>query len=783
MSEVPLTIIGNPARLAALRQLGLLDTQASGAFDRLTRLAARVLHAPVALVTFVEEERQFFKSAIGLDEPWATQRETPLSHSFCQYVVESGEPLIVPDARTHPLVSNNPAISEMGVMAYAGMPLITRDGQRLGSFCVIDHQPRIWTQAEIDILRDLAASVITEIELQADTIERTQAEANAQRLAEQRRRLLDVAQTVVSSLALEEILPQLQRTLQLVVAHDALSVYWLDAAVGLLRPAHQVAPIWLGDQADTWPIPIDSGLAGAVARSGRAEMVNNAQRDPRSIYPPGTVVPPQHHQISIPLQVHDQVRGVFLMSRTDSEPFTEQEFELAQIFMSFASLALENARLFEHTKLAEERQRLLIAQVPCRLWTTDRDLRFTSAVGVPAHELPAQSSSLIGMSIYELFGTDNPQVPPIAAHQRALAGEPSAYDIEWHGHVFQTHVQPFRDAQGQLAGCIGVALDISERRQFEEALRESEERARRLSEVAFEGIVIHDHGIILDANQALAAILEYDHAEIIGRSVLDFAAPESRALIIANFRAGSMQPYEAVGLRKDGSRVLVEIQGKPLLYQGQSVRVTAIRDITERKQAEAALRESENRYRAFFEHSIDAILLTAPDGSVFAANPAACQIFGRSEEEICQAGRAGLIDTTDARLPVALEQRARTGSFRGELTFLRQDGTFFPGELSTALFKDRDGQVKTSMIIRDITERKRVEQERERLIEALQEALANIKTLRGLLPICASCKKVRDDSGYWRQIEAYIQAHSDAVFSHGICPDCARMLYGDILET
>jgi hypothetical protein len=84
------------------------------------------------------------------------------------------------------------------------------------------------------------------------------------------------------------------------------------------------------------------------------------------------------------------------------------------------------------------------------------------------------------------------------------------------------------------------------------------------------------------------------------------------------------------------------------------------------------------------------------------------------------------------------------------------------------------------MIVRDITERKRAEQEREQLIDALQEALTNIKTLRGLLPICASCKKIRDDTGYWSQIEAYIQAHSDAVFSHGICPECASRLYGEI---
>ena len=140
------------------------------------------------------------------------------------------------------------------------------------------------------------------------------------------------------------------------------------------------------------------------------------------------------------------------------------------------------------------------------------------------------------------------------------------------------------------------------------------------------------------------------------------------------------------------------------------------------------------------------------------------------------------MDITDARLPAALEQRTRTGRFKGELTLLRKDGTPFPGEVSTALFRSPDGMVKTSMIIRDITDRKRAEHEREQLIDALQEALANIKTLRGMLPICASCKKIRDDSGYWSQIEAYVQAHSDAVFSHGICPDCARQLYGDIIE-
>jgi hypothetical protein len=82
----------------------------------------------------------------------------------------------------------------------------------------------------------------------------------------------------------------------------------------------------------------------------------------------------------------------------------------------------------------------------------------------------------------------------------------------------------------------------------------------------------------------------------------------------------------------------------------------------------------------------------------------------------------------------------------------------------------------------DITERKRAEEERERLIGQLQEALAEVKTLSGLLPLCSSCKRIRDDQGYWQQIEAYIRDHSEAEFSHSVCPECAKKLYPEVFE-
>jgi len=133
-------------------------------------------------------------------------------------------------------------------------------------------------------------------------------------------------------------------------------------------------------------------------------------------------------------------------------------------------------------------------------------------------------------------------------------------------------------------------------------------------------------------------------------------------------------------------------------------------DQTDRRRMEEKLRESEEKYSSLFENSIDAVLLTAPDGSILVANPEACRIFGRTEKEICRIGSAGLMDLTDPRLVAALDKRDCTGQFRGELTFIRKDGIPFPGEISSVIFRDRDGNSKTSMMIRDITERKRAEE-------------------------------------------------------------------------
>jgi len=153
------------ARIAALHKSGVLDTPREPAFDRLTAFASALLKTPVALMTLIDIDRQFFKSTYGLPAPLTDMRETPLSHSFCKHVTSSGNTFLVEDARTHPLVKDNPAVSDFGIIAYAGVPLNDSSGYTLGALCAIDVQPRVWSAEEIDLLRALAAQVMTEMEL------------------------------------------------------------------------------------------------------------------------------------------------------------------------------------------------------------------------------------------------------------------------------------------------------------------------------------------------------------------------------------------------------------------------------------------------------------------------------------------------------------------------------------------------------------------------------------------------------------------------------------------
>jgi serine phosphatase RsbU (regulator of sigma subunit) len=189
----------DPVRLAAVRDSGLLDTPAEANFDRLAGLASMLLGAPFAFVTVVDETRSFWKSCIGIDSDDINERQNPVEQSFCQYVIGTGEPLIVGDVAADPRTADNPSIALMGVAAWAGYPLLGPQGQILGTFCVVDTVVREWTEQHVQILATLAAAAGAEIALRDSAIAATNATIAA-RQSERRLAFLAAASEILATI-------------------------------------------------------------------------------------------------------------------------------------------------------------------------------------------------------------------------------------------------------------------------------------------------------------------------------------------------------------------------------------------------------------------------------------------------------------------------------------------------------------------------------------------------------------------------------------------------------
>lgn len=163
-------------RVHAVLDQGLLDAPAEPALDRLTELAAGMLDVPTCTLSLVLPDRQVFVSRYDEDEPGV--RETPIRYSYCRHVVDSGEPLVVPDAREHPLLEENPAIPEYGAIAYLGYPLRDAGGHVLGTVCAIDTEPHPWGEQDLRMLRAFTGMVSAELQMR-DARRRSQREPNA----------------------------------------------------------------------------------------------------------------------------------------------------------------------------------------------------------------------------------------------------------------------------------------------------------------------------------------------------------------------------------------------------------------------------------------------------------------------------------------------------------------------------------------------------------------------------------------------------------------------------
>ncbi|HJX62180.1 MAG TPA: PAS domain S-box protein, partial [Dehalococcoidia bacterium] len=251
-----------------------------------------------------------------------------------------------------------------------------------------------------------------------------------------------------------------------------------------------------------------------------------------------------------------------------------------------------------------------------------------------------------------------------------------------------------------------------------EILRESEERFRGLTEAAFEGILIHEDGRILGANQRLAEMLGYELSELIGMEAPRLVAPEWRDFVLQTRLSGCEEPYEAVGLRKDGSTFLAELCGKCVRYDGRTVRVAAIRDITERKRAEEALRESDKKFRHVLDSSRDMVYcLNLKTFTYDYLSPSCKEVLGYSPEEFAALGFMGagsLVHPDDVQRVLENFAQVRTHP-NVEYRFRHKElGYRWMSDSRSVVFDDKGGAAVVGAL-RDITKRKRAE-------EALRQA-------------------------------------------------------------
>ncbi len=284
--------------------------------------------------------------------------------------------------------------------------------------------------------------------------------------------------------------------------------------------------------------------------------------------------------------------------------------------------------------------------------------------------------------------------------------------------------------QEELVGVYGIVEDVSDRVEAERGLRESEERFRSLSKATFEGIAITNEAEILEANKALAAMFGYEPSEMPGTTIMDFVAPESRDLVRHQISTDSEESYEAVGLKKDGTRFDLEIRDRESFYLDRTVRVAAVRDITERKRTEKTLTESEARFRALFDQAAIGVCLADLDRRLIETNAAYQEITGYSAKELVGMSTLDLThpedraDDTGVRRTFASDE---SDSYQREKRYIRKDGQVVWANAASSIVRDDQGEPRYTMgVVENITERKRAEEVMGRQSTAIENSIDGI---------------------------------------------------------
>jgi len=408
--------------------------------------------------------------------------------------------------------------------------------------------------------------------------------------------------------------------------------------------------------------------------------------------------------------------------------------------------------------ISQGRLRALVETTSDWIWEID-------SRGVYTYVSP-KVTELLGYSVEEVLGkTPFDLMPPGEADRNALIVQPiidnaqpirNLENINAHKDgrcvVLETSGVPILDTAGTVVGYRGIDRDITDRKQMEERLKKSEERFRSLSEASLEAIVFSEDGIIVDANEALNRLFGYDGEDLRGRPATDFIVPERRAFTDERMRTRTEGIYETLGLRKDGGVFPIEVNPREFVHDGRKLRISAVRDLTDRKKIENQLKdyqehlerlveertnelkESEKKYRNIFENAQEGIFQSTPDGRFISANPSLASMFGsETPEELIElitdipeqlyadpARRLELVDIlTHAGVVQDFEFQVR-----------RQDGVIKYVSMNARGVRDEHGKMLYyEGTVQDITEKKAAEKTLDAERQSLEEANTALKVL------------------------------------------------------
>ncbi len=454
-------------------------------------------------------------------------------------------------------------------------------------------------------------------------------------------------------------------------------------------------------------------------------------------------------------------------------------------------------------RLSKKRFQSIVNSLGDIVFTLDKRQRYTALHGrwvEKNNQFP--SGSPIGKTSRELFGVKEGSFIEKSI-SRALAGETVSFEwsIKNNGqmHYFHMTVSPLGDESNNIAGVAGIGQDITETKKIEQIQNRYKLELNRMLEKIPEIIARYDkEGRYIYVNRSFETVTGSNRNQLIGKkeseiSIAKELTPFWQHALHKVFKSGKEKTLVGelptpTGIKYYQARLIPEKNRNGIV---ENVLVS-VHDITTHKRQEEILRRSEKELERIFQSTPGGVTIVDLNGRIYYANKEAEQILGlkrmHSKEQYYndpayKISKVNGEPFPEKELPYIQVMMTGMPVYGLEHVIAHPDGRKVYLSVNAAPLLDYNNQI-TAIItaITDITKLKQAERERERLISELQAALNKVETLSGLLPICAFCKDIRDDSGYWHQVEAYIKEHSKANFSHGVCPDCAKKHYPEYFK-